>query len=111
LGLDNVDSEPPPWLPDFLAALVWAFDPDRAEAALMALQQAQALVVGEEDRLLAAIIEYADELLGEMNYWHGRARTWSLPWTAAARSCLTWAAAKPSPSSCARVAALWPWSA
>lgn len=56
------------------AALLWAFDPDQAESALMALQQAQALVVGEEDRLLAAIIEYADELLGEMNYWHGRAK-------------------------------------
>lgn len=56
------------------AALVWAFDPVQAEPALTALQQAQALVVGEEDRLLAAIIEYADELLGEMNYWHGRAK-------------------------------------
>ena len=70
-------SQAPPGLPsrftDF-AALVWAFDPDRAEPALVALQQAQALVVGEEDRLLAAIIEYADELLGEMNYWHGRAK-------------------------------------
>lgn len=56
------------------AALVWALDPDRAELALAALQQAQALVVGEEDRLLGAIIEHAGELLGEMNYWHGRAR-------------------------------------
>jgi hypothetical protein len=55
------------------AALVWAFEPDLAQPALAALQRAQALVVSEEDKLLAAIIEYADELLGELNYWHGRA--------------------------------------
>jgi hypothetical protein len=55
------------------AALVWAFDPDLAQPALAALQQAQALVVSEEDKLLAALIESADELLGESNTWHGRA--------------------------------------
>jgi hypothetical protein len=54
--------------------LVWALDPEQAEPALVTLQQAQALVVGEEDKLLAATIENADELLGEMNRWHSRAK-------------------------------------
>jgi hypothetical protein len=40
------------------AALVWALDPDRAEPALAALQQAQALVVSEEDRLLSRAVQF-----------------------------------------------------
>jgi hypothetical protein len=56
------------------AALVWALEDELASQALTALQQAQALLVGEEDRLLAALIEHADELLGPLNHWRGRAK-------------------------------------
>ena len=53
--------------------VVWAFDNERARAALEALQQAQALTVGNSDDLLTAIVEHADGLLGESGQWRGKA--------------------------------------
>lgn len=53
--------------------VVWAFDSQRAHSALEALQQAQALTVGNSDDLLTAIVEHADGLLGESGQWRGKA--------------------------------------
>ena len=53
--------------------VVWSFDQERAHAALEALQQAQALTVGNSDDLLTAIVEHADGLLGESGQWRGKA--------------------------------------
>jgi hypothetical protein len=53
--------------------VVWAFDSQRAHGALEALQQAQALTVGNSDDLLTAIVEHADGLLGESGQWRGKA--------------------------------------
>ena len=53
--------------------VVWAFDQERAYSALEALQQAQALTVGNSDDLLTAIVEHADGLLGEAGQWRGKA--------------------------------------
>ena len=55
------------------ARVVWAFDSQRARPALEALQQAQALTVGNSDDLLTAIVEHADGLLGESGQWRGKA--------------------------------------
>ena len=51
--------------------VVWAYDNGRAPAALQALQQAQALTVGDADPLISAILEHAGELLGEQGEWGG----------------------------------------
>ena len=53
--------------------VVWAFDQERAHSALEALQQAQALTVGNSDDLLTAIVEHADGLIGESGQWRGKA--------------------------------------
>lgn len=53
--------------------VVWAFDSARAHIALEALQQAQALTVGNSDDLLTAIVEHADGLLGQSGQWRGKA--------------------------------------
>lgn len=55
------------------ARVVWAFAPEQAVSALTALQQAQAMTVGEADSLLAAIIEHAGSLLEHNEQWRGRA--------------------------------------
>jgi hypothetical protein len=76
ISLDRIPQAPtdlPSRFVDF-AGVVWALDAELARPALTALQQAQALLVSEEDRLLAAILEYADELLGHLNHWRGRAK-------------------------------------
>jgi hypothetical protein len=51
--------------------VVWAYNSGQAPAALKALQQAQALTVGDADPLISAILEYAGELLGEQGEWEG----------------------------------------
>ena len=53
--------------------VVWAFDSNRARTALEALQQAQALTVGNSDDLLTAIVEHADGLFGDTGQWRGKA--------------------------------------
>jgi hypothetical protein len=76
LALDRLPQAPvdlPSRFVDF-AGLVSALEAELAQPALTALQQAQALLVGEEDRLLAALIEHTDELLGPLNQWRGRAK-------------------------------------
>jgi hypothetical protein len=53
--------------------VVWAHVGDKATGALAALQQAQALTVGDADPLVAAILEHAEVLMGNRGYWKGTA--------------------------------------
>ena len=51
--------------------LAWSLYPDKAHDALEALEQAQALTVGDADPLVTAITGYADQLVGKARTWSG----------------------------------------
>lgn len=53
--------------------VAWAYNPEAAPAALRALQQAQALTVGDADPLVSAILEFSGVLMGEQGRWEGAA--------------------------------------